>query len=288
MADPLADLTDKEKEALRLLLAGHDAKSAAIALDISVHTLNDRLRAARRKLGVTTSKEAARALADAEQSSASEAPEIPESPEIYVHKPLGVRETPENEDIPEAADRSESGLFPFAARQKGFVIMSFALALALSAVVFLPQQGADTNPSAQPALAAQDGDRRFTAETEFIPARPSEAELQARRWLGLIDFGKFDESYEEAGEDLRDQYSQGKWKFGLTLRMTKGTIEDRTVSNVMRTSEFGARRNGEFEIITFDSLFPYENRQIERVVLEKIGSDWRVIDYEITPKDGDE
>ena len=49
-ADAIWDLTDKEKEALRLLLAGHDAKSSARELGISVHTVNDRLRNARRKM----------------------------------------------------------------------------------------------------------------------------------------------------------------------------------------------------------------------------------------------
>ena len=51
MSQDTGMLTEKEKEALRLLLAGHDAKSSARELDISVHTLNDRLRSARRKLG---------------------------------------------------------------------------------------------------------------------------------------------------------------------------------------------------------------------------------------------
>ncbi len=59
-------LTDKEKAALRLLLRGHDAKSSARELGLSVHTLNERLREARRKLGLTSSREAARRLLEAE------------------------------------------------------------------------------------------------------------------------------------------------------------------------------------------------------------------------------
>jgi len=59
-------LTEKEKDALRLLLRGHDAKSSARALGLSVHTVNERLREARRKLGVTSSREAARVLMAAE------------------------------------------------------------------------------------------------------------------------------------------------------------------------------------------------------------------------------
>src|SRR5262245_57702439 len=65
MQDDLQKLTDREKETLRLLLAGHDAKSAARFLGLSVHTVNERLRDARSKLGVSSSREAARRLAEA-------------------------------------------------------------------------------------------------------------------------------------------------------------------------------------------------------------------------------
>ncbi len=270
MADAVAGLTEKEKEALRLLLAGHDAKSAALELGISVHTLNDRLRAARRKLGVTTSKEAARVLSQAGQST-EDTP-----PKSFVHKPLGVHESEENQHIPTIAQGSESGLFHLAGRWKGVVIMSLVLALSLTAAaVFYP---------AQPPQA----DRAdITPQTEFVAERPSPFELQARRWLGLIDAGLFDESYEEAGETLREQYSPGLWELGMAMRRTKGELEDRSLASLTRTGEFGGREGSEFVVIIFDTLFEYNNRQIERVVLEKVGARWQVIDYEITPAQGE-
>ncbi len=60
MAEGYQALTEKEKAALRLLLGGHDAKSMASQLGLSVHTVNERLRDARRKLSVSSSKAAAR------------------------------------------------------------------------------------------------------------------------------------------------------------------------------------------------------------------------------------
>lgn len=66
MAAGAANLTERERKVLRLLLAGHDAKSIAARLDISVHAVNERLRKARQKLGVGSSREAARLLAAAE------------------------------------------------------------------------------------------------------------------------------------------------------------------------------------------------------------------------------
>jgi DNA-binding CsgD family transcriptional regulator len=66
MSDAPFGLSDKEREVLRLLARGHDAKSAAAALDVSVHTVNERLRAARAKTGASSSRGAARLLADRE------------------------------------------------------------------------------------------------------------------------------------------------------------------------------------------------------------------------------
>lgn len=65
-------LTDREKEILRLLSRGHDAKSAATIMNVSVNSINERLREVRRKLGTTSSREAARTLLEAEASNSQE------------------------------------------------------------------------------------------------------------------------------------------------------------------------------------------------------------------------
>lgn len=68
MATDLGTLTDREKAVLRLLAKGFDAKSAARELGLSVHTVNERLRSIRRKLQVTSSREAARLLLERENN----------------------------------------------------------------------------------------------------------------------------------------------------------------------------------------------------------------------------
>ena len=57
-------LNEKEQEILRLILQGYSVKTAARTLDVSANTLNERLRSARRKLGVASSREAALLLRD--------------------------------------------------------------------------------------------------------------------------------------------------------------------------------------------------------------------------------
>lgn len=56
-------LTERQREILRLLFRGHDAKSAAAELGISAYTVNDHLSEARKHLGASNSRAAARILA---------------------------------------------------------------------------------------------------------------------------------------------------------------------------------------------------------------------------------
>lgn len=73
-------LPEREKQVLRLLLSGHDAKSIGTALGISTNIVNERLRDSRRKLAVGSSKEAARMLAAVE----------PQAANFFGNNPIGV------------------------------------------------------------------------------------------------------------------------------------------------------------------------------------------------------
>lgn len=68
----VAKLTEREKEALRLLSRGYDVKSCARELGVSSNTITERLRSARTKMGLTSSREAARRLSEFEPRSESE------------------------------------------------------------------------------------------------------------------------------------------------------------------------------------------------------------------------
>lgn len=59
----LKKLTEKEAEILRLLARGFDVKACARELGISPNSVTERLRSARQKLGVSSSREAARIYA---------------------------------------------------------------------------------------------------------------------------------------------------------------------------------------------------------------------------------
>jgi DNA-binding CsgD family transcriptional regulator len=60
----LAQLSVSERQALALLGKGYDVKACAAELGVSDNAITERLRSARRKLGVTSSREAARLVRD--------------------------------------------------------------------------------------------------------------------------------------------------------------------------------------------------------------------------------
>jgi len=62
LTSSIETLTDKELEILRLLTAGHTVKSIAVRLGRSEASINERLRDARRKTGIGSSRELARRL----------------------------------------------------------------------------------------------------------------------------------------------------------------------------------------------------------------------------------
>ncbi|MFA6114472.1 MAG: helix-turn-helix transcriptional regulator [Sphingomonas sp.] len=158
MTDRVASLSERERAVLRLLLAGHDAKSAANALGLSVHTVNERLRDARRKLGVSSSREAARLLC---ASGAGD-------PKFLGDKDIGVGDQGSTMAVrPRDAMRTAGGnrLFLYAG---GAILMIF---LTLSSILFwvsAPDQKSEgPAPAAAPRVVAT-----YPARGDTIPSGP--------------------------------------------------------------------------------------------------------------------
>src|SRR5688572_25598825 len=61
--DRFAQLTEKQRECLRLVLRNHSSKEIARELGIGVHAVDQRLKSAMKTLGVSSRAEAARLLA---------------------------------------------------------------------------------------------------------------------------------------------------------------------------------------------------------------------------------
>ena len=133
MTDSTWALSEREKEALRLLLQGHDAKSIARELALSVHSVNDRLRSARRKLGVPSSREAARLLGQAELG----------APNFFVHETLGLSA----DALTSEKDAGRGGLHlprrPILLALGGTLLMSLIIAAVVLTSTFSQHAGPD-------------------------------------------------------------------------------------------------------------------------------------------------
>lgn len=121
-AEMFSGLSDREREVLRLLAFGHTVKTIAVQLGSTETAINERLRDARRKTGIGSSRELARLL-DAQK--------------IWDRKiDLPVGSAVVNPSIQPAY----GGLF----RSKGQIIMFIALPLAAAAMVAVATPSTDT------------------------------------------------------------------------------------------------------------------------------------------------
>jgi DNA-binding CsgD family transcriptional regulator len=125
-------LSDREKAVLRLLAQGHDAKSSARQLGISVNAVNERLRTARRKLEVSSSREAARRLASSELQGSNS----------FVDKKMGMAVSERADEA--RSQQSKGSARSFALAVGGICAMSLVIIIAILATA--PSQTAVSGP----------------------------------------------------------------------------------------------------------------------------------------------
>ena len=244
--DGINTLTEKEKQTLRLIVRGHDAKSTARSLGLSVHTINERLRDARRKMAVSSSREAARLLLAAEGEEAS--------PHSFGDMGIG-------EDLSSAP--VDQGSAPMVGvgrthRRPWIITGVFLMTLALGLLAFLTLSDPASPPPQTPAEAA----------------RSAEIVTTARQWLELVDQGRWDDSYRQFGTAFRKLNSAKVWAdTSEKVRVPLGAVVSRTF---LSEQEFPAPPNG-YEVVKFRTSFANKPDTMETVTLEREGGNWRIV-----------
>jgi DNA-binding CsgD family transcriptional regulator len=278
MTDSTDSLTEREKQVLRLLAASHDAKSAAKHLGLSVHTVNERLRTARRKLGVSSSRAAARFLSQAEQG----------APKLFVDLDLGEGAEPVIVEKSRPAIRYSGRYWAWIA---GGLFMSAAILTLV--VTLLRADVADPGippslplavPSDSPAASgiapmADSVPKTRPATSAARPASPSVAGRlkapdaatdQARTWLALLDQDDWNESWRTASSIFQSRTTQEAWQsMGREMR--------RPVQPVNRVEQYATLSNSSV-IIQYQSTSDGGTRAIETIVLILEGR-WKVSAY---------
>lgn len=258
MSEGYQTLTEKEKQTLRLVVRGYDAKSLARHLGISVHTVNERLRHARRKMEVSSSREAARMLLDKESS----------SPDSLAYKQMGEAESALGVRHELAPGDGLKATNRFAWIIGGMLIMSLILAtLALSSALQVAEPAAKSTQVTAAAAEASDA------------AVDADIAQSARRWLVLVDEGRWDESWNATGRTFRELNTSEKWAaVSEEVRPPLGAVLSRVASS---QEHLPAPPHG-YEMIKFRTSFTNRANATETVTLEREGSDWRVVGYWIS------
>lgn len=250
MAAAIDDLTEKEKETLRLIVQGHDAKTAARELSLSVHTINERLRSARRKLNVTSSREAARLLLEREGG----------SPKILGYEQLGDESPSHRANIPPT---KTSGRFP--ALLIGGVTLMLTITTLTAVILSTGSLENPERPIGEPATAIEN-------------AQLQTFEASSRNWLALVDSSDWAESFKAAGKSFREVNTVDGWAGASRLaRVPLGKMIER---NTLK-AEFVAAPPMGYAIIHFQTRFEVGGERRESITLEKEDGVWKVVGYVI-------
>jgi DNA-binding CsgD family transcriptional regulator len=246
-------LTEKEKQTLRLIVRGHDAKSTARNLGLSVHTINERLRDARRKMAVSSSREAARLLLEAEGGSP-----VSPNPHLFGDAEIGGDATQSwvNQGGAPIGGAGRALRHPWLVI--GVLLMMFVLGfLAFSA---LPQI-ASAPPSA-PAPATSDA----TPSSDVLDA--------AHQWLALVDQDRWDDSYKLTGTSFRKMNTVQVWTtVSEKMRTQLGAMVSRTF---LSEENLPAPPYG-YEVLKFRTSFANKADALETVTLEREDGGWHVV-----------
>jgi DNA-binding CsgD family transcriptional regulator len=244
-------LTEKEKQTLRLIGRGHDAKSMARHLGLSVHTVNERLRDARRKLEVSSSREAARLLLDTEC----------DDPQKRADEQIGEAAGSAAVAMPEPPDsgteRAPGVAFPVAWLIAGVVFMSALFAIL--AIAAAPQS------TGAPASAQM---------TALAPVAETDAVRAARAWLELHDEGRWRETWNGTGAEFRKLNSVERWsEVAQSVRPPLGA----TISRVAIAQESVPAPPAGVDMIKFRTRFANKGDAVETVSLAREDGAWKVV-----------
>lgn len=246
--DGVRALTEKEKQTLRLIVRGHDAKSSARDLGLSVHTVNERLRDARRKLAVSSSREAARMLLAAEGGG------VPTAPDSVGDTPIGEDADPAREELGSAPLIGVGRAYRHPRILIGGLLMTFTLALL--ALVALPQ---DAPVPPGPSVAAE------TRDAAVVDT--------ARQWLMLLDRAQWGESYRATTPSFQKLNTLQVWtKASEQARVPLGAMLSRSL---VSQQDVPTPPHG-YQMVKFWTRFANMAEAVETVTLEREKGGWRV------------
>ena len=109
------------------------------------------------------------------------------------------------------------------------------------------------------------------------------AVMAAEKWLGIVDEGKYAESWNEAAELFKNAVKQGQWEQAIqAVRTPLGKLVSRKVKSTSYQTSLPGAPDGQYLVIVFETSFEKKKSAIETVtpMMDKDGK-WRVSGYYI-------
>ncbi len=231
-------------------MRGHDAKSVARSLGLSVHTINERLREARRKMAVSSSREAARLLLEVEGDPSAS------TPQSFGDAEIRADERVPGADHGDAPIRRAEQAYPLSR----MIIGAFVMTLALGLLALLAVSDAGPGGAPPPVVASE------TVNPELVEV--------ARQWLGLVDQSRWDESYRATAPAFRKLNTVQVWAAASErVRVPLGAVQSR----VFLSQENLPAPPAGYEVVKFRTSFANKADATETVTLDHEGGSWRVV-----------
>ena len=123
--------------------------------------------------------------------------------------------------------------------------------------------------------------------TSFVYAEESnileKVESSARSWLGLIDSGKYKESWENSSSLFKSKTSESEWiKLITAIRAPRGAINARYIATAASGKSLSGFPDGEYVVLQFYTTFSEKGLAMETVTLAKTQNEtWQVAEYSI-------
>lgn len=108
-------------------------------------------------------------------------------------------------------------------------------------------------------------------------------ESSARSWLGLIDSGKYKESWENSSALFKLKTSESEWiKLITAIRASRGAMSARYIATAASGKSLSGFPDGEYVVLQFYTTFPEKGLAFETVTLAKTQNEtWQVAEYSL-------
>jgi hypothetical protein len=114
-----------------------------------------------------------------------------------------------------------------------------------------------------------------------IDSKEEKALKAANAWLGLVDNGKYGESWNTAAQYFKNALTSSQWEQAVSaVRQPLGKVQKRTIKSKDYMTTLPGAPDGEYVVIQYSTSFENKASAVETVtpMLDKDGM-WRVSGY---------